>query len=119
VTQISSQHSLLSSVDSFTINKPYKMQTGEEDVDSTQWLEFFWLFTHMKQVNVWDSEKRLVPRIVQVQVTEDMAIEVLPDLTSPYLKGYRPYRSARSLAKAAERFVATRALSGRTVYLFD
>jgi hypothetical protein len=114
VTQILSQLSpLLSSVDSLTINKPYKMPRGEEDVESTQWVELFRPFTHVKTVHVFD---RLVPDIVDALVTEDMATGVIPELTRLYLNGYR---KSPSVAKAAELFVAARRHSGRTVSLFN
>jgi hypothetical protein len=114
VTQILSQLSpLLSSVDSLTINKPYKMPEGEEDVESTQWVELFRPFSHVKTVHVFDQ---LVPDIVNALVTEDMATGVLPELTRLYLNGFR---KSPSLVKAAEQFVATRRHSGRTVSLFN
>ena len=114
VTQISSQLSpLLSSVRSLTIQSIDRFPTGEEDVDSTQWVEFFQPFTHVTEVEVW--KEKLLPGIVQALVAEDLTPEiVLPELTSLCLKGYR---RSPSVAKAAEQFVATRKLSGRTVYL--
>jgi hypothetical protein len=114
VTQILSQLSpLLSSVSSLSINKPYKMPTGEEDVESTQWVELFRPFTHVKTVHVFDL---LVPDIVDALVTEDMATGVLPELTRLYLNGFR---KSPSVVKAAEQFIATRRHSGRTVSLFN
>jgi hypothetical protein len=80
-------------------------------VDSTEWLELFQLFTHVTKVYV--SEK-LVPNIVPALVVEDMTAEVLPDLTSLQLCGYR---RLASVAEAAEQFVTTHRLSGRTVSL--
>ena len=114
VTQITSQlSSHLSSVRSLDIQSGVELPTGEEDMDSTEWLELFQLFTHVTEVCV--SEK-LVPSIVPALVVEDMAAEVLPELNSLQLEGYR--RSA-SVAKVAEQFVTTRMLSGRTVSLSD
>jgi hypothetical protein len=114
-TQVLSQLSpLLSSVRFLVINRNFKLPAGEEDVDSTQWLELFQPFTHVTRVYV--LEKPLVPGIVQALVAEDMATEVLPELTSLRLSGYR---SSPFVAKAAEQFVATRRLSGRTVSLDD
>jgi hypothetical protein len=113
VTQISNQLSpLISSVHSLSIKKGYKLPTGEEDVDSTQWLELFQPFTHATQLHVW--EKQLVPGIVQALVAEDMAAGVLPELTSLHLSGYR---GSPSVEKAAEQFVDTREFSGRAVRL--
>jgi hypothetical protein len=116
VTQISSQLSppLHSGVRFLSIKKGLGFPTGEEDVDSTQWLELFRPFTNVTQFSVF--EKQLVPGIVQALVTEEMATEVLPELTRLRLKGYR---KSPSMAKAVEQFVATRRLSGRTVSLFD
>ena len=117
VTQISSQLPLqvLSSVRLLSIQTNDTLPTGEDDLDSTQWLEFFQPFTHVTYVDVLGE--KLVPGIVQTLATEDMATEVLPELTSLRLNGYR---KSPSVAKAAEKFVATRRrLSGRTVYLTD
>ena len=115
VTQILSQLSpLLSSVRSLSIKKGYDFLTGEEEVDSTQWLELFQSFAHVTQVHVW--VKKLVPSIVESLVAEDMTMEVLTELTRLRLSGYR---KSPSVAKAAEQFVATRRLSGRTVTLLD
>ena len=115
VTQIISQLSpLLSCVNELTISADSRLEvpTGEEAVDSTQWLELFQPFTHVTKVTVWD--KQLVPGIVQALLMEDMAVGVLPELTTLRLGRYR---STASVAKAAEQFVATRKLSGRTVEL--
>jgi F-box-like len=112
VTQILSQLSpLLSSVAKLTFITHLEMPTGKEDVDPTQWLGLFQLFTHVREIHVFEQ---LVPNIVQALVTEAMDIGVLPELTSLSLNGYRKSPSA---AKAAEEFVATRRASGRTVSL--
>jgi hypothetical protein len=109
VTQITSQLSpLLSSVHELCIGG--KMTTGEED--STQWLELFQIFTHVTKVTVLDE--RLLPGVVHALVMGDMAAGVLPELTRLHLEGYL---STPSVVKAAERFVATRRLAGRTVFL--
>ena len=113
VTEILSQLSpFLSSVRSLSIRKGYESLTGEEDVDSTQWLELFQSLTHVTQLDVWVNQ--LVPGIVEALVAEDMATEVLPDLTGLRLRGYR----SSSSVEAAEQFVATRTLSGRAISLF-
>jgi hypothetical protein len=115
VTQISSQLSpLFSRVLSLVIQNRKKsgFPTGEEDVDSTQWLELFQPFTHVTRVIVW--EPSLTPGIVQALVTENLAAGVLPKLTSARLSGCY---SSPSVEKAAEQFIATRKLSGRTVLL--
>ena len=112
VTQILSQIStLLSRVHSLDIQSDHELPTGEEDVDSSEWLELFQLFTHVTQVSV--SEK-LVPSIVPALVAEDMTAEVLPELTLLHLGGYRRFAS---VAKAAEQFVIARLFSGRNVSL--
>ncbi len=112
VTQILSQLSpLLSSVAKLTFVTHSEMLNGKEDVEPTQWLELFQLFTHVREIHVFDQ---LVPDVVQALVTEDMDMGVLPELTSVILNGYRKYPS---VAKAAEEFVVTRRLSGRTIFL--
>ena len=113
-TQISSQLSpLLSSIRCLNFHNSHELPTGEEDVDSTQWLELFRPFTHVTDVSVFGEQ--LVPSITQALVAEEMSIEVLPELTWLSLKGYGISRPAVSLK--AEQFVATRKLSGRTVRL--
>ena len=112
VTQIFSQLSpLLSSVHSLSIHSGDELPTGEEDVDSTQWLELFRPFTQVTEVYVW---RKLVPSIVQALATEDMTAEILPELTLLHLA---QYRSSLSMVKAAEQFVAMRRLSGHTISL--
>jgi hypothetical protein len=115
VTQILSQlPSLLSSVHLLDIRSHNELPTGEEDVDSTQWLELFQLFTHVTQVYVL---AQLVPSVLQALAADDMTSEVLPELTSLQLGGSR---RLPSVAKAAEQFVARRGLTGRTLSLsFD
>jgi hypothetical protein len=51
---------------------------------------------------------------VEALATEDMNAEVLPELIRLFLWGYHLFPT---VAKAAERFVATRQLAGRTVDL--
>jgi len=112
VIQVLNQLSpLLSSVRSLIINKPVDLPTGEEDVESTQWLELFQPFTHVREFRAFEQ---LVPGIVQALVTEDMATGVLPELTQLSLEGYR---KSPAVAEAAEHFVAARGLSGRTIHL--
>ena len=114
LTQIISQLSpLLSSVHKLTILAAsiVKAPTGEEAADSIQWLELFQPFTHVTKVTVW--ERKVIPGIVQALVMEDAA-GVLPELTTLSLSGYH---HTPSVAKAAEQFVATRRLAGRTVHL--
>ena len=65
---------------------------------------------------VYIFEATFVPGIVEALAVQDMATEVLPELTTLRLIGYR---SSLSVEKAAEKFVATRRLAGRTVYLTD
>jgi hypothetical protein len=112
VTEILTQLSpLLSNVRSLTIQKGDEFPSME-DMDSMQWLELFRLFTHVTLVRV--SEEQLVPSIVQALVTEDLATAVLPELFSLHLE---EYSGTPSVVEAAERFVATRRLSGRTLFL--
>ena len=116
--QISSQLSpLLSNVQLLDFYGGYGFPTGEEDVDSTQWLELFRPFTHVTRVSVFGGQ--LVPSITQALVAEEMSIEVLPELTWLSLIGYQALRAISQYAVRlkAERFVATRKLSGRTVRL--
>jgi hypothetical protein len=110
VTQITSQLvPLLSSVDFLGIDRGDEFSIEEEDVDPTQWLELFQPFTHVTEVDV--RQRRLVPVIVQALVMGDMAAGVLPELTKLHLR----YHESPPVKNAAEQFVATRKLSGRTV----
>ena len=119
VTQISSELSpLLPGIHSFTIDSAGE-SPNQEDMDSTQWLELFRLFTHVKEVCI--SNAPLVLSIMQALGSEDMSIEILPELTS--LEFRMPYgrlsgSNFESLKIAAEQFVARRMSSdGRTVKL--
>jgi hypothetical protein len=112
VTQVLSQlFPLLSSVAKLTFITHLEMPTGIEDVDATQWVELFQLFTHVREIHVFEQ---LVPDIVHALVVETMDIGVLPELASLSLNGYRKSPSA---VKAAEEFVGMRRASGRTVSL--
>jgi hypothetical protein len=112
VTEILTQLSpLLFSVRSLTIQKGDRLPSME-DMDSTQWLELFRPFTHVTLVRV--SEEQLIPSIVQALVAEDMATAVLPELFSLHLEGHP---GSPFVVKAAKQFVATRRLSGHTVFL--
>lgn len=114
VTEIFSQlPPLPESVDTLIISKVNGMPPGEEDMNSTQWLEFLQPFAHMRAVRVYE---KYVPGVVQALVAEDMGPGVLPELNFLSLAGYRKYPSVE---KAAEQFVATRNLSGRIVFLSD
>jgi hypothetical protein len=85
--QMSSQLSpLFPSVRTLTIDMDSELPTGEEDVDSTQWLELFQLFTHATQLRVAAIE--LVPGVVQALASEILTTEVLPELTSLFLSDY-------------------------------
>ena len=113
-TQISSQLSpLFSNVRLLVIQRVHELPT-REDVDTTQWLEFFQPFTQVTEVHVW--EKQLVPGIVQALIAEDMATGVLPELTLLRLSGYL---KSISITKAAEQFIAMRRLTGHTVSLLN
>ena len=103
---------LLSSVDSLTINKPYKMPLMG-GVESTRWLGSFRPFTHVRTIHVFDL---FVADIVDALAKDDMETGVLPELARLYLKGYR---KSPSVVKAAKRFVAARRQTGRTVSLFN
>ena len=113
VTQISSELSpLLSSAGKLSIYSFPEMPTGEEDVESTQWLELFQLFAHVKHLDV---SGEIVRSVSQALVTEDMAAGVFPELDSLDLIG--SYSKHESVTRLARQFVATRELSGRTVKL--
>jgi hypothetical protein len=113
VTQISSELSpLLSGIYTFSISRTQAdVLPTLEDVDSTQWLELFRLFTHVKEVTVF--EQGLLPSIVEALGAEEMSTEILPELTSLRLGGY-PWSSSdsASVGIAAEQFVARRMSSG-------
>ena len=97
MTQVSlaSQLSPLLSVHSLSLHNNHKLPTGEEDVDSTQWLEFFQPFTHVGEVEV--LEEKFVPGIVRALVAEDMATGVLLGLIKLCLSGYRNHHQWRKL----------------------
>jgi hypothetical protein len=103
---------LLCSVRSLVINNDDKQNppTGEEGVDSTQWLELFQPFTHAREFRAFEQ---LVPGIVQALVGEDVDTDVLPELTQLSLEGYG---KSPAVLEAAMQFVATRKLSGRTIH---
>ena len=113
ITQISSELSpLLSGIYTFSISRTQAdVLPTLEDVDSTQWLELFRLFTHVKEVTVF--EQGLLPSIVEALGAEEMSTEILPELTSLRLGGY-PWSSSdsASVGIAAEQFVARRMSSG-------
>jgi hypothetical protein len=85
------------------------MPSGEE-VDSTQWLELFRPFTHVRELCV---SKQLVPGIVQALA---VAPGVLPELIWLHLNGHH---NSPSVEDAVEPFVAARGLTGRTMTLLD
>ena len=103
---------LLSRVVHVTIETNRGMPTGEEDMDSTQWLELFRSFTHVKKVHVMEAQ--LVPSVAQALATEVMAAGVLPELCHLYLHGFS---GSPIVSDAAKQFVAMRSLSGRPVSL--
>ena len=105
---------LLPSVHSLYIQGGNELPTGEEDVDSTQWLELLQPFTNVTQV--YFSVKQLVPSIVQALAAEEMTAEVLPELIVLHLSGYL---SSPSVANVAEKFVSMRSLSGCPVSLIS
>ena len=111
VTQISSELSpLLSGIHSFSISwTEADILPTLEDVDSTQWLELFQLFTHVTQVTVF--EQGLLPSIVQALGAEEMSTEIFPELISLRLRGY-PRSLSDSVRIAAEQFAARRMSSG-------
>jgi hypothetical protein len=112
VTQILSQLSpLLSSMAKLTFITHFKMPNGKEDVDLAQWLELFQLFTHVKEIHIFEQ---LVLDIVQALIIEAMDIGVLPELTSLSLNSYRKSPSA---AKATKEFVATHRASNCIISL--
>ena len=117
MTQITSQLSpLLSSVHSLSIRGDHGFPTGQEDVDPTQWLEFFQPFTHVNYLYVMADP--LAPFIMKALVAEDMTTEVLPELMFLHLNGFYNLRSTSpSVADAAPLFVARRKLTGRNVLL--
>ena len=115
LTQISSElFPLLPGIRSFTISQSGVLPTLE-DVDSTQWLDLFRLFTHVTEVAVCGHG--LLPSVVQALGAEEMSTEILPELTSLFFNGYpEPLSDPGKIA--AKQFVARRmSSSGRTVEL--
>ena len=117
VTEVSRQlFPLLESVGTLTISGNNIMPTlpsEEEDMDSTQWLEVFQPFTHLRELHI---PGKFVLDILQALVTEDMAAGVFPELTRLSVAGVNKRNSA-TVVEAAEQFVAARKLSGRTIRL--
>ena len=117
VTQILSELShLLPSIHSLKIEWAGESPT-QEDMDSTQWLELFRLFTHVKEVSY--NNLGLLPSIMQALGAEDMSTEILPELTSLKVDTWPISKSDyESVEIAAKQFVARRmSSSGRTVKL--
>jgi hypothetical protein len=104
---------LLSRVSHVTIETNQGMPTGKEDMDSTQWLELFQSFTHVKEVRVVDEE--LVSGVIEALVTEATATGILlPELSDLHLQNLSRFPLA---SVAAEQFVSMRSHSGRPVSL--
>ena len=116
LTQILSELSHLLSSIHFFIVYPGTLP-ALEDMDSTQWLELFRLFTHVKEVFHYNSG--LLPSIMQALGAEDMSTEILPELTSLKVNTWSLSKSdSESVEIAAKQFVARRmSSSGRTVKL--
>jgi len=114
VTQVSSQLSpLLKSVGMlFVIVSRDEMPSGEEDVDSTQWLELLQPFTRVRELRV-SGDDQFVRDIGQALVTEEMAAEVLPELTKISVWGGR---RRPDVIEAAQQFAAARKLSDSTLH---
>ena len=116
LTQILSELShLLSSIHSFYI---YSNELPAlEDMDSTQWLELFRLFTQVKEVEI--SRWILLSSIMPVLGAEDISTEIFPELTSLRLSTFPIDRHMfKPVEIAAKQFVARRmSSSGRTVKL--
>ena len=89
------------------------MSAGREDVDPAQWLEIFQGLPHLWEVRV--EREELVPDIVHALVNEDIAAGVLPGLIKLHLEGYR--KSPSTIIDTVERFVATRKLTSRNIFL--
>ena len=110
-TQILSQLSpLLPNVKRLDIRTSPTLPTGNEDVDSAQWLELFQLFPHSHTLFVAEP---LGPCIAHALV--DMVTETLPAFSLLSLSGYRKSPSA---AEAVEKFVTMRTLSGHKVSVY-
>jgi len=109
-TQISNQLSpLLSGVHFLVLQKVRELPTGEEDVEPAQWLELFRPFTRVTGVYAATCTGHRAGfshgghghrSITRAGLASSERVSQFP-------------------AKAAEQFVVTRRLSGRTVELFD
>ena len=87
------------------------VMTGQEDVESTQWVELFQLFTHVKQLH---ASGPVLQDIMHALVTEDVAAGGLPELTQLSLMGQF---CTPAVVDAAEQFVAALQRSGRDIHL--
>ena len=117
MTQIfSHQLPFLSYVEQLEICElPWGISEWEDDpdVNSSQWLELFYLFVAVQNLHV---SKGLVPPVANAlqQLTGQTAIEVLPALCDLFLEGFQPYGPVHDVI---ESFVTARQLSGQPVVI--
>ena len=118
MTQILSQQlRLLSHIEHFQICEPldprYRIEWEDDpDMDPSQWLELFW---HLIAVQGFYVSERLVHLVVAAlkEVTEEMAMEVLPALRSVSLEGLQPSGPVQD----AIRFLTARQLTNYPVVI--
>ena len=113
VTQVSSQLSPLLNVGVlFIIVLRDEMPSGEQGVDSTQWLELLQPLTRLRELRV-SGVNQFVRDIGQALVTEEMAAEVLPELTKVSVWGGR---RKPDVIEAIQRFAAARKVFDSTLH---
>jgi hypothetical protein len=81
-----------------------------DNIQSTQWLEFFHPFTAVKHLYItWKSSLRIATALQELDA--ETVTEVLPTLQTLFLEAY----PSKAVQEAVEKFVAARQLSGQPI----
>ena len=113
VTQVCSEHFLLpSQVEQLDICETPSMElAGKNEVDSSQWLELFRLFSAVRSLYISETLEPLVAAALG-ELTGERTMEVLPALENISLDGLEQSESTQD---AIASFIAARRLSDRPV----
>ena len=113
VTQVCSEHFLLpSQVEQLDICETPSMElAGKNEVDSSQWLELFRLFSAVRSLYISETLEPLVAAALG-ELTGERTMEVLPALENLSLDGLEQSESTQD---AIESFITARRLSDRPV----
>jgi hypothetical protein len=86
----------------------FRNHDGKDDIENSQWLEFFHTFTTVKDLYISrEFAQRIVPALQEQSVTE-----VLPTLQSLFLEATLDLGPDQEVT---EQFVTTRRLAGRPI----